>query len=50
MKTSKELFEGELAAGNQSLTWDASGMPPGMYECVIQTGNHIERVPMIVER
>lgn len=42
------IFTGELEASEHSFTWDASRMTPGMYECVIRTGNHIVYVPMIV--
>ena len=44
------LFSGELAAGEHAFTWEAHDVPQGIYECVIQTGGHIERAPMIVVR
>jgi photosystem II stability/assembly factor-like uncharacterized protein len=44
------LFEGELAAGNHSFAWDASTLPPGMYECVVQSGAKIQPISMIVAR
>ncbi len=44
------LFSGNLSSGNQYFIWDASTMPTGMYECVVQSGTQIQRVSMIVER
>ena len=44
------LFSGELGVGEHSFTWDARGLPPGMYECVVRMGGQIQRVPMILTR
>jgi hypothetical protein len=43
-------FEGELSAGEHSFVWNASGMPPGLYECIVRTGGQIEQVPMMFIR
>ena len=44
------LFSGELGAGEHSFTWDARGVAPGMYECVVRMNGSVERVPMMVVR
>ena len=44
------LFSGELGAGEHSFTWDAHGIPPGMYECVVRMGGSVQHVPIILER
>ncbi len=44
------LFSGELSVGEHSFTWDARGVPPGMYECVVRMDGRVERVPMMVVR
>jgi len=41
------IFAGELSAGEHSFSWDASGMPPGMYECLVKMDGMVERVPML---
>jgi hypothetical protein len=40
------LYEGELAAGEHSFTWDASGAAAGMYECVVRVNGNVQRVPL----
>ncbi len=45
-----QLFSGALSAGNHSFTWDASGMAPGMYECIVRVNGQVQRVPMVVTR
>ena len=44
------LFSGELGAGEHSFTWDARGLPPGMYECAVRMGGNVQHVPIILER
>jgi hypothetical protein len=44
------IFSGELQSGDHEFSWDASGMPPGMYECVVRINGSIERVGMALER
>jgi hypothetical protein len=44
------IFSGELAAGEHSFSWDANGMPPGMYECIVRINGHVQRVSMIYTR
>jgi ligand-binding sensor domain-containing protein len=36
------LFSGELSAGEHSFTWDATGLPPGMYECIVQMNGSVQ--------
>ena len=42
------LFSGELAAGNHSFTWDASGIEPGMYECLVRMKGSAEHLPILL--
>ncbi len=42
------IFEGELAAGEHSFIWDASGMPAGMYESLVWTGGNVEKMRMVL--
>jgi hypothetical protein len=42
-----QLFTGELTAGEHSFSWDASGMAPGMYECVVNVGGQTQRVSLV---
>jgi hypothetical protein len=44
------IFSGELAAGEHSFSWDASGMAPGMYECIVRVNGNVQRVSMICSR
>ena len=42
-----QLFSGELSAGEHSFPWNASGMAPGMYECVVRMNGQVQRVGMM---
>ena len=42
------LFSGTLAQGPHSFTWDASGVAPGMYECVVRMNGTVERVSIML--
>ncbi len=42
------IFSGELSAGEHSFMWDASGMPQGMYECVVRMNGQVKQVPIII--
>ena len=42
------LFMGELDAGEHSLTWDARGMPQGMYICIIRASGRTEELPVML--
>jgi hypothetical protein len=42
------LFSGKLAAGEHSFAWDASGMPAGMYICVVRRDGGIKQLPIMV--
>ena len=44
------IYSGELGAGEHSFQWDASGLAPGMYECIVQMNGGIERVPMVLTK
>ncbi len=44
------IFSGELTAGQHSFSWNANGLPDGMYECVVEMNGGVERVPIIVAR
>jgi hypothetical protein len=44
------LFSGELASGEHSFTWDANGMPAGMYMCVVRRNGGVQQVPMMIVR
>ncbi len=42
------LFSGELNAGDHTFSWNASGMSPGMYECIVRMNGSVERTPMLL--
>jgi hypothetical protein len=44
------VFDGELTTGNHSFTWNASAMPPGMYECVVWINGQMQQLPMLLAR
>ena len=44
------IYSGALSAGAHSFQWNASGLPAGMYECVVQMNGGVQRVPMVVVR
>jgi hypothetical protein len=46
----KRIFSGEIEAGTLSFAWDASGMPPGMYECVVRLNGKAQQIPIVLER
>ncbi len=37
------IFSGELSAGEHTFAWDATGLPPGMYECIVQMNGSVQR-------
>ncbi len=43
------LFSGELGAGNHSFAWDAHGMAPGSYWCIVRLCGRVERVALLRE-
>ena len=43
------LFDGELATGEHSFTWDAKGMTPGMYWCEARMNGNIQRVGIVLK-
>ncbi len=42
------IFSGKLDSGTHTFTWDASGFPPGVYECIVQMNGNISRTAMAV--
>jgi photosystem II stability/assembly factor-like uncharacterized protein len=44
------IFSGELGAGEHRFLWNATGLPEGMYECIVRMGGQIQRVPMVITR
>jgi hypothetical protein len=45
-----QIFSGELSAGEHTFTWNATGLPDGMYECIVRMNGSIQRVPMALAR
>jgi hypothetical protein len=41
------IFSGELSAGEHSFIWDATSLPPGMYECIVRMNGQMERMAAI---
>jgi flagellar hook assembly protein FlgD len=46
--TVAHIFSGELDAGTHTFTWDANGLPAGVYECIVQMNGNVERTAMVV--
>jgi len=45
------VFSGEIGAGHQhEFSWDASNMPPGMYECIVRSNGQVLRTPIMLAR
>ncbi len=44
------LFSGELSAGEHDFAWDAQGMAPGSYWCIVRMGDSVERIALSVQR
>ena len=42
------FFSGSLDGGEHFFTWDAHGMPPGMYICIIRASGRTEELPMML--
>src|SRR3954464_7672066 len=42
------LFSGELDGGEHSFTWDALGMPAGMYICVVKSVGEVKEIPLML--
>ncbi len=45
-----QIFSGELTTGEHSFTWNADGVAPGMYECIVQMNGQIKQMPIILSR
>ena len=44
------LYSGELAAGKHSFLWsNPTGLPAGMYECVVRMDGIVEHAPILLE-
>jgi hypothetical protein len=48
--TVAHLFSGELDAGEHDFAWDAQGMAPGNYWCIVRMGDSVERIALSVQR
>jgi photosystem II stability/assembly factor-like uncharacterized protein len=44
------IFSGELEAGSHTFSWDASGLPPGMYECIVRMNGQAQQIPIMLIR
>ena len=45
------LFSGELAAGEHSFEWSKpTGLPDGMYECLVRMNGRVETLPVVLAR
>ncbi|HET6400583.1 MAG TPA: T9SS type A sorting domain-containing protein, partial [Candidatus Kapabacteria bacterium] len=45
------LYSGELAAGEHSFAWSKpTGLPDGMYECLVRMNGRVETLPMVLAR
>jgi sugar lactone lactonase YvrE len=42
------LVSGELPAGPHKYSWDAAGIPVGVYMCKLQVGRHVEMQKLII--
>ena len=42
------LFSGELGAGSHEFSWDAKGMPAGLYMCIVRKNGILERIPIML--
>jgi len=43
------LFEGELAAGEHTFTWDAGGISPGAYWAIVRMNGRVVQVPIVLK-
>lgn len=44
------LFSGMVESGTHSFTWDASGVAPGLYECIVRTRDGMRSLPIVLMR
>jgi hypothetical protein len=44
------MFSGQLDPGAHSFTWDASGLAPGMYECILSMNGNVQEIPVMLTR
>ena len=42
------LFSGELDAAEQHIPWEPTGLPNGMYECLVRINGRVEALPVVV--
>lgn len=45
-----EIFSGELEAGPHEFSWDAIGMAPGMYECMVRMNGTVQTIPILLSK
>lgn len=43
-----QIFYGMLDAGEHSFTWDAHGIPTGMYVCIVKSGGDVKEIPLML--
>jgi photosystem II stability/assembly factor-like uncharacterized protein len=43
------LFEGELASGEHTFTWNASSMPTGTYWAIVRMNGRVQQVPIVFQ-
>ena len=43
------LFEGELAAGEHTFTWNAANMPPGAYWAIVRMNGASQQIPIVLQ-
>ncbi len=44
------IFSGELSAGEHTFTWNATGLPDGMYECIVRMNGQVNDRSSTVQR
>ena len=42
------IFSGNLQPGEHTFVWNASGIPPGVYECLVRMNGEVKHVPLVV--
>ena len=45
-----KIFDDELSDGDHSFNWDATGLPPGMYECIVRINGNSQQIPIMLSR
>ncbi len=45
-----QIFSGELSAGEHNFTWEPTGLPNGLYECLVRRNGRVETLPIMLLR